>query len=163
MENITVEIEIEEEGYTATQEYSLENVYTKMIRKLLIEVYQSDNFFGHPVTLASLSRHLGTDDGIISIQLAVKAAVCSENDTFDPEHGVELVVGRLITMYEDEFDTIITSKGVQSTKDLVERAVEQKAADLCDYLLERDSAMMSIEMEENMIKQQLQKQFESFK
>lgn len=153
---------VHEEG-KATQEFDLIHVDTFTLDKATYTLYESKNFFGHPVTLAI--EHLKGEDsnGRSHYQITVKAAVCSKEDTYKPEIGRALAVGRLMLSELEGLQLTNIDDEDEEYLEIVKGYIYGKATLLKDYLLTKDSMLELHAMSRKVGLQKLSEEFERFK
>jgi hypothetical protein len=143
----------------AEQEYSLKAVEGFMVDSLRYTVYESKNFFGSPVTLAVEEKNVEGRP----LQVTVKVAICSEEDSYNPELGRAIALGRAMRSKESgiildkfkAFDEVYT--------EMAESYVELVATRLKDYLLERSTVLSINEINQQVGARHLATKFEEFK
>lgn len=155
------QLEITHSEGKAEQCYTLVTVEGFMVGSLRYTIYESSNFFGRPVTLG-VEEMTGTDnDGREHYQVTVKAAVCSEEDTYSPELGRSIVLGRLVQA--EHAGIQITNISDEQYQSMAEAHVAAVAEKLADYLLTRSSTMMLQKMSRAAGNHYLREAFEVFK
>lgn len=147
----------------AEQSYKLKAIDGLMLGNIRYTLYESDNFFGYPVTLG-VQEVQGRDSNDLShFQITVKAAVCSEEDTYKPEIGRSLVLGRLMQSAIEGFQIANVDEDSLDYQSVVEAYVQSMATKLKEYLLTRDSMVELHKMSKQVSLQTLSQEFQEFK
>lgn len=148
------------------QMYRLELSEIKTLSEdTIIEIYQSENFFGSPVTFGVRTRveeiyDSGREEAA-SISLTVKASVCSEEDTYSPELGQDIVIGRLLN--EKDVNALYSTNFIEESVELGRASVLFHAGRLADYLLKKSEYDAFLEMHQSQVHSTLKKDFKDFK
>lgn len=126
-------------------------------------VLTCEDFHGYPVTVGFVTETDRYEDGSGDIMLAVKAAVCSPEDTFDPDLGTEIVLGRLMKI--QQYDKALYCKDIDKVDvyDFVGEEFQKSIIRLAKYLKIKDESYSYIENMKHSINTDLAKEFEEFK
>lgn len=124
----------------------------------------SKNFFGHQVVHGF--RFISSEDEN-QIDMYYRVAVCSEQDTFDPELGEDIVLGRLIKADLKEPSLAIAcgedKKSASVMSSSVNNFIKSSMEEFAKLLQKRDSMMALYNASENMIKKSLKLSFSKYK
>lgn len=146
----------------AEQEFALHCVDGFMLEDIRYSIYESSNFFGHPVTLG-VEELRGTDSSDREhFQVTVKATICSKEDTYKPELGRAIVLGRLMKSEKEGLQLTNISDDDERYLEVVESYVHSMATKLKDYLLTRDSMMELHNMSRTVGLRTLSEEFKEF-
>lgn len=142
----------------AEQTYRLTNVMQKRIGDTQYEIFQSERFFSRPVTFGTKIEV--TED---TVRVLTKAAICSEEDNYNPQLGREIVLGRLVIADEQEGTVMKNDPDGEFMRGVVENIIKQRARQLAKYITDRSAIKELHRMSAVVANRQLREQFESFK
>lgn len=148
--------EFEHKGKTFTR------VYQTVLGEDPVGVFECEDFFGQPLTIAiRVTITTIGDQAIIGTQ--VKASLCSAEDTFDSELGIDIVLGRIIRSMGPSNTITIGIEDYEVAEDICKDLIYSKIDKIEGYINGRNAAksfIRSLDHEANHI---LKERFERFK
>jgi len=138
---------------------NLQPAYSRTVNKSSVLVFNSKDFDGYAVTVGILIEAKGPKH----FDIVFKAAVCSPEDTFDGQLGIDIVVGRLSRQNKADISIAGPSLDASLDADIITHFFAKKLDNLREYLQYKDACDQLVRSKRINFNNRLAKKFEEFK
>lgn len=141
------------------EESNLKPAYSRTQDKTSVLIFDSEDFNGHSVTVGILIESKNSKH----FDVAFKAAVCSPEDTFDRELGIDIVAGRLARAKDADISIAGPSLDASLDSDIITHFFAKKLETLKEYLEYKDACDSLLKERRVNYNKKLSDKFEQFK
>ncbi len=98
-----------------------------------ISILDSKNFLNHQVVIGVIVQ-LDKEETGIKFKIDFKATVCSQDEKYDQKLGRDIVMGRLLSKEDSEFQGSIPNHGIDQIESLTDTFIDVKISKLRNFI-----------------------------